>query len=344
MNFSNYLSQNLPAVEDQVTALLIKWQQETSGDSPLLNELTQELVTSSAGGKRLRAILIKLGYEIFGGRSNREIIRIGAAFEIFQTAILIHDDIIDQSPTRRGRPTVYRALGGDHYAVSQAICIGDSGLFLAIRTILQTNFSPAIISRAAALFCQIMLDTTTGQMLDVLLPNDRKTQTVKNVLDIFRLKTARYTVTGPLQLGAVLAGADNQTLTLLQNFGDNLGIAFQIQDDILGVFGSEEITGKSTQSDIEEGKITLLYLYALEHTTPSDKQFLLSHYGQRNINKSQVEHIRKIIMESGSLEHSRQQASTYANRATALIPQLTSDPHFQQLLTEMADLLINRQK
>lgn len=340
--FETYLADTKTKIEQAQTTILSDWEKSVFTNSSQLTKITSHFLTAAEGGKRLRGSLVRLGYELAGGKNVDNIYSPAAAFEIFQTAILAHDDIIDQSPTRRGRPTLHFALGADHYAISQAICLGDIGFFLAYQVLANSDFPDAQKNLAINVFSKLMIETGEGEMLDVYLPKDPN-PTEDDVLKIGLLKTARYTITGPLQLGASLAGADQAYLDKLQQFGDDLGVAFQIQDDILGVFGNEEIIGKSASSDIEEGKITVLYLYALDHAEEDQKNVLLS-YGKSNITSDQLTAIRRVLTDTGALEYAKTLADKYVSKSAKLINEITTNPHHQALLREMSDFLINRDK
>ncbi|MBU1032123.1 polyprenyl synthetase family protein, partial [Patescibacteria group bacterium] len=157
-------------------------------------------------------------------KTDSSIIRVAAAYEIFHTAILAHDDIIDKSPERRGQQSLYQALGGDHRGISLAITLADAGFFLATKIISEADFPEKRKNEALKYFSSIMLNTAMGQILDIEKGDP---------LTVAKYKTAKYTVSGPLVLGAILAGARLDKLTQLDQFGEAVGIAFQIQDDIL---------------------------------------------------------------------------------------------------------------
>ena len=179
---------------------------------------TKEFIQSCKGGKRIRGTLVKLGFELTGKKSE-EIIKIGAAYEIFHAAILIHDDIMDQSIVRRGKPSLHKRVG-----VAKAITLADYGFFLALQIIAESNFFEKSKIEALKLFARVAKDTAVGQIMDLegLDP-----------ITTAKLKTAHYTISGPLQLGAILAGGSTDLIKVLGLFGENLGIAFQFQDDIL---------------------------------------------------------------------------------------------------------------
>lgn len=233
MDFKTYLSEIPPKIDAVVSECLQNWFNESSTINSDLDEILKQLVVASEGGKRLRGALIILGYELAGNEYNEEILKASAAIEIFQTSILAHDDIIDQSPLRRGKPTIYNSLGMDHYAISQTICLGDMGFFLGVQLIAESNFPPERKNKALAVFSKMVINTGLGEMLDVELPRLEKSKTEGAVLTIHKLKTAYYTIIYPLIIGGILGGAKEELLEKFEEFGNDLGIAFQIQDDIL---------------------------------------------------------------------------------------------------------------
>lgn len=340
MDFKIYLQTSALEINRQLDEFFKAWSKEVKQTSAQLISLNNFFVEACQGGKRLRGTLVKLGFELTGAKYTPEILKPAIAYEIFQTSILAHDDIIDLSPLRRGKPTIYKSLGGNHYGISQTICLGDIGFFLAYKLISESNFSEENKNLAIQFFTKAMLDTGIGQMLDVALPHTNAKKTEQDVLEIFKLKTAHYTLVGPMQLGAILGGADQNMLANLEQFGESLGIAFQIQDDILGVFGTEEILGKPVTSDIEEGKLTLLYLYAYKN---GGKKGLEGIYGSK-VGLEELEKVRKIFVSTGALEYSQKKAEKLVNEAKKIIPKITKDLKYKKYLEKMADFLVKRDK
>lgn len=219
VDFRDYLKLEAKKIDQVLDKYLDNELKRIGKISPKLTSLFKDFVNASRGGKRLRGTLVKLGYELTGKIPNPEIYQISSAFEIFQTAILTHDDIIDQSLTRRGKPSLYQAVGQD-----LAITLADLGFFLSINIISESKFDMEKKNKAINLFSKVVVDTTIGQMLDILHADP---------VTVAKLKTARYTIGGPLQVGGVLAGAGSKLISILGEFGENLGIAYQIRDDIL---------------------------------------------------------------------------------------------------------------
>lgn len=212
MNFASYLKVNAQKVNQELDKILSK-----------LPSLAKEFVNACGGGKGIRGVLCKLGYELANQKSEvrnqtSDIWKVGAALEIMHTAILVHDDIMDKSPTRRGKPSLYTSMGTD-----QAIALADYGFFLSLQIISETGFPDREKTEALRFLSQVMVDTALGQIMDL-----KKHEPIL----VAKLKTAQYTISGPLGLGAILAGAD-QMIGILREFGESLGIAFQIRDDIL---------------------------------------------------------------------------------------------------------------
>lgn len=343
MQFKDYLVKTQKEIEEELFFVLDRWLKEGSGYNASLVPYLNTFINACRGGKGLRGVLIKLGFDLAKGR-NPDIIKVAAAYEIFQTAILVHDDLIDKSKLRRGIPSVYVALGGDHYAVSQAICLGDAGNFLSVRLISETGFDCQIKEKAIRLMLKIMHDTTLGQMLDVEGAKKRKGLTEDDILDIYYRKTANYSFIGPLQIGAVLGGLDEDYLNKLEVIGKYLGIAYQIQDDLWVVGGEEEVLGKSVQSDIMEGKATLIYCYAYKHTDKRKRQFLDKYYGNVKITAGQTKVIKNIFVSTGAVNYSINKVKDYLNRTLKEIDNLTAGREVQKMLVQFTEYLFERKK
>lgn len=343
--FEKYLKENAKSINKELEAIFYNLKKEIK-DKILIN-LIDFFVRASLGGKRLRGALILLGYELAGGKINQEIIKVAASYEIFQTAILSHDDIIDKSEIRRGQKSLYKALRGDHYGISQAITLADFGFFLTYNIISKLNFSSDSKIKAIEILSKIMMDTTLGEMLDIEITKNISNQNITNIFKLMRLKTAEYSFIGPLNLGLIL-GEDIEgetkvkVLKRFEKFGLNLGIVYQLQDDILGVFGAEDIIGKSNKSDIEEGKITLLYFYALKNSNKTQKQFLLKNYGKGKISKVILKQIQEIFLTTKALEICNLAKLKYISQAINLVPKLSSHKTQRALLGNLTEVLAER--
>lgn len=344
MDFKNFFLKEASQINLELLKYLAQTESNLNKISPLLKPLFKHFIEVNKNGKRLRALLLKLGYQMSGGRDTKALLKPMLAVEIFHASILAHDDIIDQSPLRRGRATMHHAMGNDHHALSQTIVLADYGFFLANKLISESKFDNNYKNQAFQIFNQIVLDTAVGEIIDVEIPFSKHEITEKDAETIALFKTARYTFTGPLQMGAALAGANDDQLKRIKRFGDDLGIAFQIQDDILGVFGQVDQTGKSNISDLEEGKATVLAAFTISQSSDVQKKRFQALYGKTNLNQNEVLELKKNIQETGALDMAYKIALKYTSSAISKIDDLKVDPKYKKILQELADFLMERKK
>lgn len=263
-----------------------------------------------AGGKRIRPLFCVLGwYAGGGGELSDQVIRAAAAVELFHAAVLIHDDIIDDSDTRRDQPTVHRAVAqrrrgaGDHPAAARfgthaAILIGDFGLVWSQELLHAAALSAPQIGAVTPVLDAMRTEVHYGQYLD-LLTTGRPTPDLDRALEIIRYKTAAYTVERPLQLGAALAGAGTEVAQALSDYGRPLGEAFQLQDDLLGVYGDPATTGKSNIDDLREGKHTVLLALALRHADAAQRATLEELIGNPLLDEDGAARCREVLDVTG---------------------------------------------
>ena len=284
-----------------------------------LEEALEQFVSSNKGGKFLRACLIALGYQSFG-KDDDSYLPLGIALELFQTSILIHDDIIDKADKRRGMDTIpvrYQKLYSDQIkgdgsfidkrhdiGTSMALCLGDMGFYLALQVIAQNYKDNENLGRVLEYYNSVAIKTCEGEMVDVILPfyeefYGSEGDLENHVMEIYKLKTAWYSVVGPYCLGAILGGLDDDKVHKLEDALINLGIAFQIKDDLLGIYGDEKHIGKSVTSDVSEFKQTILYAYAINSEY---KDELLRYYG-KEIDAADMTNVRDIFSKSGAYDY-----------------------------------------
>lgn len=308
------------------------------------------------GGKRIRGALTMAGYEMVGGKDKAMILQAARAVELFHAYLLVIDDINDRSPVRRGGlpahlilSEYYRSkdLGIDdlHFGESIAIHASLVACHTAQSVIIDLDVSPELKLRALDALNKSLVVTGFGQANDVfneVLGSEVDERAVMNVLE---WKTAHYTFLSPLQLGMILAGASDEQIDSIKPFAMNAGLAFQISDDNLGVFGTEFDSGKSPLDDIREGKRTLLAIYALEHGTDSDKNFLMQMLGNSGLTQLEFERVKTILVESGALDFSKDRAAQYVNVAK---DSLDSNKYFNKnqtaFLRSLTDFLLVRNK
>jgi geranylgeranyl diphosphate synthase, type I len=343
-NFSDYISHTAKNVEKELSIIFDQWEKDVKLVNPKLVPLMKEFKISTQGGKRIRAALVVLGFQLVQSHLPKDIYKIGASYEIMQTALLIHDDIIDKSPLRRGIKTVENRFGGDHYGLSQALCLGDAGFFLSMKIFQESCFPIKRKEQAMKLYIQIIHDTHLGQMLDISCMNDKKNSEEKDILDMYYAKTALYSIIGPLQIGAALAGAKIDECKKLQKIGKNIGIAYQLQDDILGFQNDEDTIGKSIKSDYEEGKMTLLYWYCLNNVRTDQLHILNTFYGKKNLTQEEAMRIQEIFFVTKSIEYVQKKVAIYFKQAQTEIENAPFSADNKKLLFDCVDLLMKRIK
>jgi geranylgeranyl diphosphate synthase type I len=293
------------------------------------------------GGKRLRGRFCIAGFRAVaeaGGGTHPpaavpdELLAAAAALEVFHAAALVHDDVIDNSDTRRGRPAAHRALEASHrsagwvgdagsFGESAAILLGDLLVAWSDDLLEQglTATSPDRAAAARAEYSRMRRDVTVGQFLDIAEesafrtePDDRHAE---RALRVASFKSARYSVQQPLAIGAALAGADAAQQSALAAFGHPLGMAFQLRDDVLGVFGDEAQTGKPSGDDLREGKRTVLIAYARERLDAPARRAVDELVGDAELDEVQVSALQRTIVDTGALDRVEALITGYAREA-----------------------------
>ena len=313
--------------------------------SPIAAEMIERYRKFMIGGKKLRGAEIKLGYELCDKRAGKEVIKASTSIEIIHSFLLMHDDVMDQDNLRRGEPTIHKQyeIGHTpHFGLSMAVDTGDLGMFLAYEMLINTRFPLKNKVAAWKILNDTIIEVAYGQALDMAYES-RKKVTEEDVLRVHTHKTATYTVTAPLQIGAVLGGASKQKLLAIEKFGLPVGIAFQLRDDELGMFSDEKTLGKPADSDLKEGKNTLLFVKALELGGTEQKKFVKYAHGNPNLKLKEVEKVRNIIIDSGSLAYSQKLSRKLVEKGKKFVPQITKDPKLQDTLYNLADFIIERE-
>ena len=295
------------------------------------------------GGKRMRPYLTMLAYDIYGGTNYASVLYTAAAQELLHLSMLIHDDIIDRDDIRYGIDNVSgkyakkylesSADDGRHYATGAAILAGDAVLSSAYMMILESPLDAGDKVYAAQTIGRSVFAVVGGELRDmesIFHPfGDIDT------LAIAQYKTSIYSFVGPLLCGAGLAMVRTDELDHLEEFGINVGIAFQLADDMLGVFGDENITGKSAMSDLTEGKRTYMMQYAFNHADAQQKVVLDELFGNEAMSQEQADTIRDIIRNSGAVEATEQCIQEYAERARVALSKLSIGDTAAQPLHEL---------
>jgi geranylgeranyl diphosphate synthase type I len=268
------------------------------------------------GGKRLRPAFCYWGYRAAVGAEGAApadddtVVRAAAALELLQACALVHDDVLDRSDTRRGAPSVHRRFETAHRAGSwvgdpeafgnaAAILIGDLALVWADAMLTGSGLPAEALQRASPVWDAMRVEVMCGQYLDVV-EQARGGGSVERALRVARYKAAKYTVERPLHLGAAIGGGDGDLLDGLSSYGVPLGEAFQLRDDLLGVFGDPRVTGKPAGDDLREGKRTVLVAYATEHADSAQLALLNEGVGDPQLDDARVGTLRDVITSTGA--------------------------------------------
>ena len=312
------------------------------------------------GGKRLRAAFLYWGWRALGGADDDAAVRAASSMEIFQAAALLHDDVMDNSDLRRGRPTAHRAFASRHaesgwngdperFGHAAAILAGDLCLNWTDEVFSTSGLPVEALERARPEFDRMRTQLMGGQFLDILegahgwddLPYEERVSRSRTVI---RYKSAQYSVGQPLLIGALAAGATAEQLDRLTRYGLALGEAFQLRDDVLGVYGDPEHTGKPAGDDIREGKHTAMIAHALELADPADAATLTAALGDPGLTDETIGACRRILEESGALARTEEMieaGATGALEALASTPGLTDEG--REALTVLVQICTERQ-
>lgn len=289
--------------------------------------LWEALCAATEGGKRFRPALVVATHDALGGDASEAAAEVGAAVELLHTAFVIHDDVIDDDHVRRGRPNVsgtFRALAGidgadaeqaGEYGLTAAILAGDLALAAAVRTVALSGAPAEVVERLLDLFDTAMHRTASGELADVRHSLDLAPATLAQSLTMEAQKTSAYSFALPLQAGAVLAGAEEETISRLGHVGRVMGVAFQLADDLIGVFGDPARSGKSTTCDLRTRKQTPLLVHA--RTTSAWPQ--ISGYLGRELTDDELDEVRALLVASGSRSFVEDLAQQHVDQAHAVL-------------------------
>lgn len=308
---------------------------------------------SLSGGKRFRAAFCYWGHRSIAPSPTdaHALIRACAALEVLHASALVHDDFMDASDTRRGRPAVHvvfeeqhRSLGWQgapgQYGAAGAILLGDLLLSWADELLRRCDFPPAQVTAAMNLYDLCRSEVIVGQFLDVSV-QARGAADVETAMTVLRYKSAKYSIERPLHIGAALAGADDATLAALTAFGLPLGEAFQLRDDLLGVFGDPATTGKPAGDDLIEGKRTVLVALALDAASPEDAAMLDAALGTP-LSGSEVADLRTIIDSSGAHRQVEDAIELLVDQALQSLARADIDETARAALRHLASAVTDR--
>ena len=337
-----------------------------TAQSAALSEIGEELTPLVAaissllrGGKRLRATFLYWGYRAGGGADSEALIRAATAMEFFQAAALLHDDVMDDSDTRRGLPSAHRRLADEHaaagwtgsddrFGIAGAILAGDLCLTWSDELYATSGLPVDALARARPVFDRMRTQLMGGQFLDVLeaargwdgLATDQRIARARKVI---RYKSAKYSIEHPLLIGATAAEVGGGDRDALSAYGLDLGEAFQLRDDLLGVFGDPVLTGKPAGDDLREGKLTVLVALTLEGAGPPSVALFDRLLGVRDLDEAGVDELRATIIASGAPDRVEQMIADLSESARASLQSTTGlTDESRKALDDLIDITTTR--
>jgi geranylgeranyl diphosphate synthase type I len=318
-----------------------------------LGVLDSALIDLLRGGKRLRPAFCWWGWRAAGGDHESSGALIAAAsLELLQGSALVHDDVMDDSDTRRGMPAAHKRFSAihlangwdgdaDRFGDAAAILLGDLCLSWTDDLFFNCGLPADAILRAKPVLDIMRTELLGGQYLD-LLEQAKGSASPERALRVARYKSAKYTIERPLQLGATLANGSPELLGALSGYGLPIGEAFQIRDDVLGVFGDPVITGKPAGDDLREGKRTYLVAVALQSADQDQRQTLLEGLGNPELSEAAISAMREIIISTGALAQTEELIARRTEQALRALDTVVLDPTVHNVLSELAFIATSR--
>jgi geranylgeranyl diphosphate synthase type I len=304
------------------------------------------------GGKRLRPAFAYWGYRGAGGPDSDAVVTTVSALELVQASALIHDDVMDGSATRRGEPAAHRRFASLHgasgwhgdpeaFGTAAAILLGDLCLVWSDALLHTGGLDAETLARCRPVFDDMRMEVTVGQYLDVQTQATGNTSLARAGL-VARFKSGKYTVEQPLLLGAAIAGAAAPVAKAYSAYGLPLGEAFQLRDDVLGMFGDPAVTGKPAGDDLREGKRTFLIAAAVEQTDAAGRALVERRLGDPRLDADGVEELRDVIVASGALARTETRIDELTRTAIAALADVDLDPEAAGVLTGLAAVATRR--
>ncbi|WEH37025.1 polyprenyl synthetase family protein [Streptomyces sp. AM 4-1-1] len=309
---------------------------------PILSPVAEQLEAAVADGKRLRAAFCYWGWRAVGQPDSDALVRAAASMELVHAAATVHDDLIDDSPLRHGRPTARIALRGavrrrpraDAASRSLAMLVGDLLMALAGQLFTTSGLPAAYLARARPLWSVMARELIAGECLEILRTGDGPDIAVS--LKVIRYKTAKYTVEQPLLIGGVLAGADGRLREGYTAYGLPLGEAFQLRDDLLGLFADPERTGKANADDVRGRRPTALLAETWRLAGGDDRDRLRAALGRRHPDADDLGAVREVMRRLKAPDRIEDMISVRVEKALGVLHELDVPPHAAAALTSLA--------
>lgn len=349
------LEESKDLIDAHLLSLLHDRATQAAQISPFYASLWQKIITLyAAGGKRLRPYLTLLAYQAFGGQHLDRVIPAAAAQELLHQAMLIHDDVIDRDLVRYGVRNVTGQYDDEydpllkevgerrHFAESAAILAGDLLISEAHAHVATSPIEPSQVAAAQHTLTAAIFHVVGGELLDTeasFRPNG-----AIDALTVATQKTASYSFVGPLTMGAILAGANDDQLSALKELGNSVGIAFQLRDDLIGIFGDETVTGKSTDGDLREGKRTLLIDEFHKRSDDAQKQEFNRHFGKADATEEEIQSLRDLLEVTGTRAAVESYIENYELQTAEQLDHLEISAQYREAFVAIIHACLQRNK
>ncbi len=352
-----YFQDQKVRIDNQLRNFLLAREKELASVNAWGTDVPNRLYEFTKNGKMIRGGLVILAHDLFGGKSDAQAVQAAAVMELFQSAFLIHDDIMDRDLTRRGRRSLfaeYRDLGTElgfsdayHFGESLGISAGDVAFFLGFEILSEICLSPECLAKIVKFSSREIACVGIAQMQDVYLGNLDQAPDEESILRVYLYKTGRYTFSLPLMIGAHLAGAGDHAANGLGDLGEKLGLIFQIKDDELGLFGEETDIGKPVGTDLKENKKSLYHYHLFRMSQGEDRKRLSAIFGKQTVTREDLEFVRGKVREygiPGLIAQKTDGLLAEARRHLASLESARTDPELLKILAGLLDYSVERKK
>lgn len=341
------------AVEEELSIFLNREGAYLNSISPDLSPVSESLTSFLLdSGKRLRPLFAYAGFAAAGGHLDKAAIRAMAALELLQACALIHDDLMDGSDTRRGKPSIHRHFESVHvreqldgfapqYGLSAAVLLGDLALVWSDQMLNTAGLSTEQYARVLSYYNEMRVELMAGQFLDIHEQTQKDTS-VDRSMKIARYKSGKYTIERPLHLGAAIASASTEVTSALSRYGLPLGEAFQLRDDLLGVFGDPSVTGKPAGDDLREGKRTVLIAMTHQRQSPAQLEICKKYFGKPDIDAEGVAILQEIIESTGARAELEETIDRLTDQSLTAAQSSVFTDDGKALLVELANIATKR--
>jgi geranylgeranyl pyrophosphate synthase len=328
-----------------------RWQTEFGLETAQI--LDSYLAILARGGKRLRGSLGMWAYFSAGGKDDNLALHIARTLEMIHAYLLVIDDVADQAQARRNGPSAHALIkkyhdeqtwfgNSEHFSEMQAINAGLAAQHMIMQEITELAAVDSLKLEALRELNAILFKTVAGQIADLNFQAMRDVSEHEVIAEM-QQKTAYYSFVSPLQFGTIMAGKDWSDYAWLEGWACNIGLGFQINDDILGVFGDEKVSGKSSLSDVREGKMSLMVVRALDHGSDTQKSNLLRLLGKQDLTQAELEQVQTVLEDTGALDYCQDLARTYATKAISALEAAPAEyATYSGALKTLSQMLVTR--